>query len=67
MPPGAAHAVSDPQSLLSPEPDFYVIGSKSFGRDSRFLLSDGREQIRALFTILGDREGLNLYATHRLA
>ncbi len=52
-----------PAALLNPEPDFYIIGSKSHGRGSKFLLSLGREQIRELFTIIGDRADLNLYAT----
>lgn len=52
-----------PSSLVQPEIDFYVLGAKSFGRDSRFSLTIGREQVRAVFTIVGDRPGLNLYAT----
>ncbi|HUY34746.1 MAG TPA: FAD-dependent oxidoreductase [Pirellulales bacterium] len=52
-----------PETLLNPEPDFYIIGSKSHGRGSKFLLSVGREQIRELFTIIGDRADLNLYAS----
>jgi thioredoxin reductase len=53
-----------PPTLVNPEPDFYVLGAKSYGRSSNFFLSTGREQIRELFTIIGDREGLNLYASH---
>jgi thioredoxin reductase len=56
-------ATVDPQSLVQPEPDFYILGAKSMGRDSRFLLGNGLDQIRALFTIIGDRPELNLYAT----
>jgi len=52
-----------PATLLNPEPDFYIIGSKSHGRGSKFLLSLGREQIRELFAIIGDRADLNLYST----
>jgi hypothetical protein len=52
-----------PQALVHPEPDFYVLGAKSYGRDSRFLISDGLRQIRELFTIIGDRAELNLYGT----
>ncbi|MBA4015960.1 MAG: hypothetical protein C0483_02100 [Pirellula sp.] len=51
------------QALLNPEPDFYVLGAKSYGRRGDFLLSHGHEQIVALFTIIGDREGLDLYAS----
>jgi hypothetical protein len=59
------HGGDDPTQPLSfVEPDFYVVGAKTFGRAPGFNLAIGREQIRVLFTILGDREGLNLYATH---
>jgi hypothetical protein len=51
-----------PQALVNPEPDFYVLGAKSYGRDSRFLISAGLTQIRDLFTILADRAELDLYA-----
>jgi hypothetical protein len=56
-------AAGGPRTLVQPEPDFYVLGAKSYGRDSRFLISSGLEQIRELFTIIGDRSDLNLYAT----
>jgi hypothetical protein len=52
-----------PEALANAEPDFYILGAKSFGRDSRFLISMGLAQIRDLFTILGDRAELDLYAT----
>ncbi|HEX5102290.1 MAG TPA: hypothetical protein VFV87_00665 [Pirellulaceae bacterium] len=51
-----------PQSLLNPEPNFYILGAKSYGRKSNFLMSVGLEQIREIFTILGDRPTLDLYA-----
>jgi hypothetical protein len=53
----------DPQSLITPELDFYILGAKSFGRDGRFLLAHGLAQIRALFSIIGDRTDLDLYRT----
>jgi thioredoxin reductase len=52
-----------PETLLLPEPNFYILGAKSYGRDSRFLISTGLEQIRELFTIIADRADLNLYTT----
>ena len=52
-----------PQSLLTTEPNFYILGSKSYGRNSNFLFSVGLEQIRELFTIIGGREDLTLYAS----
>ncbi len=62
-PDGLEPRECDPQWLVTREPDFYILGAKSHGRDSRFLISTGLEQIRALFTIVGDRADLNLYAT----
>jgi hypothetical protein len=52
-----------PDALFTPEPDFYVLGAKSFGRSSRFLIAAGLEQVRDLFTIIGDRADLDLYHT----
>jgi thioredoxin reductase len=55
----------DRQLLATAEPDFYVLGAKSVGRDSRFTIAAGLEQIRELFTILGDRPDLDLYGAVR--
>lgn len=52
-----------PQTLVTPEPNFYLLGAKSYGRNSKFLLATGLAQIRELFTIIGDRPTLDLYAT----
>ncbi len=52
-----------PQTLVTPEPNFYILGAKSYGRKSNFLLAIGLSQIRELFTIIGDRPTLDLYAT----
>ncbi|HWB00705.1 MAG TPA: NAD-binding protein [Pirellulales bacterium] len=60
---GLADPTGGPPSLLTGEPNFYVLGAKSFGRNSHFLLSDGHRQIRDLFTIVGDRAALDLYRT----
>jgi hypothetical protein len=51
------------QSLVTSEPDFYVLGAKSYGRNPSFLVSTGLQQVRDLFTIIGDREDLDLYKT----
>ncbi|HEX5442669.1 MAG TPA: FAD-dependent oxidoreductase [Pirellulales bacterium] len=56
-------AAAGAQALINPEPDFYVLGAKSYGRDSRFLLAAGLTQIRELFSIIGDRAELDLYGT----
>lgn len=49
-------------SLCTPEPNLYLLGSKSYGRNPNFLYSVGLEQIRDLFTLIGDRKSLNLYS-----
>jgi hypothetical protein len=55
-----------PKTLLNPEPNYYILGAKSYGRRSNFLLSVGLEQIREVFTIIGDRETLDLYSNVKL-
>jgi thioredoxin reductase len=49
------------ESLLNPEPNFYILGAKSYGRRSDFLVSVGFQQIRELFALIGDRAELDLY------
>ncbi|MEL6181890.1 MAG: hypothetical protein AAFS10_23215, partial [Myxococcota bacterium] len=44
-----------PETLRSPEPDFYIIGSKSYGRGSSFLLKLGLEQIQDIQTLIEGR------------
>lgn len=39
--------------LAHPEPDFYVIGSKSYGRAPTFLLATGYEQARSVAAMIG--------------
>jgi thioredoxin reductase len=40
-------------SIRQPEPGYFVLGAKSMGRDSNFLLKTGFEQIQAVFSLLG--------------
>jgi len=54
-----------PDTLMNPEPDFYVLGAKSYGRNSNFLISLGLRQIVELFSVIGEREDLDLYKTAR--
>jgi hypothetical protein len=49
------------QVLVNPEPDFYILGAKSYGRNPHFLFATGLQQIRELFTLIGDRSDLDLY------
>jgi thioredoxin reductase len=65
----AKHGTSDcltmpsmgPQALRNTEPDFYILGTKSYGRNSHFLLKNGFEQIREVFTLICGKADLNLY------
>jgi hypothetical protein len=50
-----------PDALRNPEPNFYILGAKSYGCRSQFLISHGLQQIRDLFTIIGGRSNLDLY------
>lgn len=50
-----------PEVLSNPEPNFFVLGAKSYGRNSHFLLRVGFEQIQAVFTLISGREDLDLY------
>jgi hypothetical protein len=68
----AAHPATDepPADTLdaagSSEPNYHVLGAKSFGRLRGFRMVDGLSQIRRLFQVLGDRETLDLYASVKL-
>jgi hypothetical protein len=63
-PPGVAAALSGqagpvglspPQgadALRHPEPNFFILGAKSYGRNSSFLLRTGFEQVREVFSAI---------------
>jgi glycine/D-amino acid oxidase-like deaminating enzyme len=62
--PGADfQAVPSPSAaaLRNPEPNFYILGAKSFGRNSAFLLRTGFEQVRQVFTLITGKSDLDLY------
>ncbi len=40
------------EALMNPEPDFFILGSKSYGRNTTFLLRTGWEQVDDVFTRL---------------
>lgn len=42
------------ETLVNPEPNFYILGAKSYGRNSDFLLKLGFEQIQHVFNNLDD-------------
>jgi thioredoxin reductase len=49
------------ETLRNPEPNFYILGAKSYGRNSHFLLRNGFDQIREVFTLITGKADLNLY------
>ena len=42
-----------PESLRNPEPGFFLLGSKSYGRNAAFLLAVGHRQIQDVFILIG--------------
>ena len=41
------------EALKNPEPDFFILGSKSYGRNTTFLLRVGWDQVDEVFGLLG--------------
>ncbi|HEU4940490.1 MAG TPA: hypothetical protein VFT97_02635, partial [Candidatus Eisenbacteria bacterium] len=52
-----AQVAHGPDSLRNPEPDFFVLGAKSYGRNPQFLLSIGHQQVRDAFRLMGSERG----------
>jgi hypothetical protein len=50
-----------PDTLRNPEPNFFILGAKSYGRNSQFLLRVGFEQVREVFTLITGKPNLDLY------
>jgi hypothetical protein len=40
------------ETLTNPEPNFFLLGSKSYGRHNTFLLRVGYDQVEEVFTLL---------------
>jgi thioredoxin reductase len=51
-----------PEALRNPEPNFFILGAKSYGRNTNFLMRNGFEQVREVFTLIADDPRLDLYA-----
>lgn len=47
--------------LKNPEPNFFIIGNKSYGRNPTFLIRIGLEQITGVFSLITGKVNLNLY------
>ncbi len=43
--------------LENPEPDFYILGEKSYGRNNTFLMTTGWDQVESVFDALADGRG----------
>jgi hypothetical protein len=48
--------------LKNPEPSFFILGAKSFGTNSSFLLQTGHNQVRDVFKLIAGDPKLDLYA-----
>lgn len=42
-----------PDTLKNPEPGFFILGAKSYGRNTTFLMRTGWEQVAEVFSLLG--------------
>jgi hypothetical protein len=56
-----AGSALSPDTLKNPEPHFYLLGAKSYGTNSNFLLQTGHQQIRDVFQIIQQDAALDLY------
>jgi len=41
------------ETLINPEPSFFILGAKSYGRNNTFLMRVGWEQVEEVFGLLG--------------
>ncbi len=48
-------------ALTNPEPGFFILGAKSYGKNVNFLIRLGLEQIRDVFTLIDGDPALDLY------
>ncbi|MDF2439286.1 MAG: hypothetical protein JWN98_270 [Abditibacteriota bacterium] len=51
----------DPALLWSGEPNFFIVGIKSYGRDAGFLMQNGFRQVRNVYRLLSAEAKLDLY------
>jgi hypothetical protein len=62
-----AQPTPGPETLKNPEPNFFILGAKSYGRNSAFLLQLGQAQIRNAYALVHADPTLDLYAQSALA
>jgi hypothetical protein len=53
--------INDPQLLDTGEPNFFVLGIKSYGRDAGFLMHNGFRQVRDVYKLLSGNADLDFY------
>lgn len=61
---GADHSKSNASAaatLRNPEPNFYILGAKSYGRNALFLMRSGFDQVREAFRLVTGKADLDLY------
>ncbi|HEV3083346.1 MAG TPA: NAD(P)-binding domain-containing protein [Gemmataceae bacterium] len=49
------------ESLRTSEPGFFILGAKSYGRNSQFFLRAGFDQVRDVFRLITGKDDLDLY------
>lgn len=47
-----AQTATGPETLKNPEPNFFILGAKSYGRNSNYLLRLGVEQIHQILSVI---------------
>ena len=52
-----------PESFITSEPHYYVLGRKSVAGDPRFTFAHARQQIQQVFSLIGGRVDLDVYET----
>ena len=53
-----AQVAHGPESLRNPEPGFYVLGAKSYGRNAQFLLAIGHRQVKDALQLIEAERGI---------
>ena len=43
-----------PETLVNPEPGFFILGSKSYGRNTTFLMRIGWSQVDEVFGLISE-------------
>jgi thioredoxin reductase len=63
--PSPSSSLHAPSLLRQPEPNFFILGAKSYGRFTNFLLPAGFLQVRGAFALITGKADLDLYKKSR--